>query len=105
MSDGPVVLITTACVNSPDGNPVAQIERVRIGGGTQVVTVDGVPEERVHPTLHRFHVRLLSPDRMISDQLCETDTYEEAVELSLRYAAKRVEHAARIDELAADLKV
>jgi hypothetical protein len=99
------VLIMTARVDSPDGTALAQIERVRIGGGTQVVTVDGVPEERVHPTLHRFHVRLLSPDRMIPDELRETETYEQAVDLALKYAAKRSEHARRIDELAADLKV
>jgi hypothetical protein len=95
----------TAAVNAHDGTPLAQIERVRIGGGTQTVTVDGVPEERQHPTFFLFHVRLLSPDRMIPDQLCEAQTYDDAVELALKYAAKRVEHAARIDELAADLKV
>jgi len=84
---------------------VALIEAVTIGGGVQVVTVDGVPEERRHPTFHRFHVRLLSPDRMIADQLLETETYEEAVELGLVYAAKRAKHAQLVDELAADLRI
>jgi hypothetical protein len=103
--DEPAALIMTACVNMPDGTTVAQIERVRIGGGTQVVTVDGVPEERVHPTLHGFHVRLLSPDRMIPDELRDAETYEQAVELAMKYAAARAKHAAAVDELAADLKV
>lgn len=88
-----------------DGAAVAYIEAVTIGGGMQVVTVDGVPEERVHPTFHRFHVRMLSPDRMIPDQLREAETYEEALELGTLYARKRAEHAARVDQLAEDLKV
>lgn len=105
MADEPVVQIMSARVVSADGTPVAQVDRVRIGGGTQVVTVDGVPEERQHPTFYRFHVRLLSPDRMIPDELRETETYDDAVKLALRYALKRAEHAARVDELAASLKV
>lgn len=88
-----------------DDQPVAQIERILMGGGTQTVTVDGVPEERVHPMFERFHVRLLSPDRMIPDELRELDTYEEACELALLYAGKRVEHAAAVADLAAGLKV
>lgn len=100
----PTVFITGARVDLADGTTVAQIDAVTIGGGTQVVTVDGVPEERQHPTLHRFHCRLLSPDRMISDQLHETDTYEEAVALGLGYAARRAKHAQQLAELAAELR-
>lgn len=99
------VTITSARVDLPDGTEVARVEAITIGGGTQVVTVDGVAEERVHPTFHRFNVRLLSPDRMIPDELREVETYEEAVELGVRYAGKRAEHARRIDDLAGDLKV
>jgi hypothetical protein len=99
------VEIMTARVVDADGTELAWIERVRIGGGVQVVTVDGVAEERQHPTFWRFHVRLLSPDRMIPDQLRDTDTYDDAVELALQYAAKRIEHAGRIADLAEDLKV
>lgn len=101
----PTVTITGARVDLPDGTPVVQIDAVTIGGGTQIVTVDGVPEERQHPTLHRFHCRLLSPDRMIADQLVETETYEQAVEIGLAYAAKRQKHAAQLAELAAELRV
>lgn len=99
------VQIMTAYVNADDGTTVATVERVKIGGGVQVVTVDGVPEDRIHPTIWLYHVRLLSPDRMIPDELRETETYEEAVELALRYAERRAEHAAKLDELAASLKV
>lgn len=99
------VKITGARVDLPDGTTVAQIDAVTIGGGTQTVTVDGVPEERQHPTLHRYHCRLLSPDRMISDQLIETETYDEAVTAGLRYAEKRAEHAEQFKALAAALKV
>ena len=99
------VQITTACVLSPEGQPWVQIERVRIGGGIQTVTVDGVAEDRQHPTLHRWHVRLLSPDRMIPDELRDVETYDEACELALKYATKREEHAAQINDLAAALKI
>lgn len=99
------VTIMTAQVDGPDGSPVALIERAKIGGGTQVVTVDGVPEERVHPVFWRYHVRFLSPDRMIPDELRETETYDEAVDLALRFAAKRLEHAAAVDDLARALKM
>jgi hypothetical protein len=68
------------------------------------VTVDGVPEERVHPTTVVHHVRLLSPDRMVPDELREVGTYEEACELAVRYAWKLNENAGRLAELAADLK-
>jgi hypothetical protein len=88
-----------------DAAEVALIEAITIGGGVQVVTVDGIPEERVHPVFRRFHVRLLSPDRIIPDQLLEADTYEEACALALKYAAKRAEHAAQVDALAADLQM
>lgn len=100
----PTVTITGARVDLPDGTTVVQIDAVTIGGGTQVVTVDGVPEERRHPTLHLFHVRLLSPDRMIPDQLLEAETYEGSVDLALAYAAKRVKHAQQLSDLAADLR-
>ena len=100
----PTVTITAARIDL-DGVTVAQVEAITVGGGFQTVTVDGVPEERQHPTFHRFHCRLLSPDRMIPDELRETDTYEEAVELGLKYAERRAEHAAKLTELAAALKV
>lgn len=101
----PTVTITAARVDLPDGTTVAQIDAVTIGGGIQTVTVDGVPEDRQHPTLHRFHCRLLSPDRMISDQLVETETYEDAVAAGVAYAVKRAKHAQQLAELAADLRV
>lgn len=103
--DEPTVSITSATVTIPDGTVVAYVEAVTVGGGTQTVTVDGVPEVRTHPTFHRFHVRLLSPDRMISDQLCEAETYEEAVEIGMQYAIKRVKHADKIKEIASDLRL
>jgi len=99
------VVTTGARVELDDGTIVAVVEAITIGGGTQVITVDGVPEERVHPTFHRFHCRLLSPDRMIPDELRETETFDEATELGLAYAAKRIEHAASVAALADALKV
>jgi hypothetical protein len=102
----PTVTVTGARVDLDDGTTVAQIDAVTIGGGIRIVgQIDGAPVERADPTLHRFHCRLLSPDRMIPDQLVETESYEEAVAVGLKYAGKRAEHARQIAELAADLKV
>lgn len=95
------VQIMTAAALLPDGTIVASIERVRIGGGIRVI--EG--EEHTHPSFERFHVRLLSPDRMIPDQLHDVQTYEDAVDLAERYAVKRAAHAARVDELAKDLNL
>jgi hypothetical protein len=104
-STKPQVVITGAQVLARDGRVAATIDLVEIGGGTQIVTVDGAPEERVHPASQLFHVRFLSPDRMISDELREAASFDEAVALGEAYARKLAEHAERIKALAADLKV
>jgi hypothetical protein len=53
-----------------------------------------------------FHVRLLSPDRMIPDELRQVPTFDEAVSLGTGVRRDRLdEHAQRIAELAEDLKV
>jgi hypothetical protein len=98
-------IVTSARVESAHGRVAATIDLVEVGGGSQTVTVDGTPEERIHPTRQIHHVRLLSPDRMIPDELREAGTYGEAVELAERYAALLDAHADRIAGLADDLKV
>ena len=52
-----------------------------------------------------FHVRLVSPDRMVSDQLREVDSYEQAVKLGETYAERLDDNAQRLADLAADLQV
>lgn len=99
------VEIMSARVLTAAGETAAWIERVEIGGGSQTVTVDGVPEQRVHPRSALYHVRLLSPDRMIPDQLRETDDYDTAVKVGQVYAGKLDVHAERVANLAEDLKV
>ena len=103
--DEPVVVITAARVDTVAGITAAQVDLVEIGGGEQVVTVDGVAEVRVHRSSRVYHVRLLSPDKFVPGILREAATYEDACALGLRYAAKLTEHAARVDELVADLAV
>jgi hypothetical protein len=100
-----VVTITTARVDTADGREAATITMVDVGGGEQVVTVDGTQEVRVHGSSRVYHVRMVSPDRMVPDQLREASSYEAACKLGVAYAVKLAEHAARADELAADLKV
>lgn len=97
------VAITGASV-SQDGAEVARIEAITVGGGVQTVTVDGVPEDRQHPVFHRFHVRLLSPDRMIPDVLREAGTYEDAVKIGVAFAERVAANAERIAELREALK-
>lgn len=104
MSDGPQVQIMSAQIVNGD-NVVAIIDRIPVGGGTQVVTVDGTPEERTHPTSTTYHVRLVSPDRMVPDQVRDTDSYEDAVDLSTRYAARVADAAGKLADLAEDLRV
>ena len=99
------VVITAARIDTAGGLTAATIDLVQVGGGSQTVTVDGTPEERIHPHSTLFHVRLLSPDRMIPDELREVATYEEAVSLGRAYADRLDEHAQRIADLAEDLKV
>lgn len=96
-----VVVIMVAHVNLADGTTVARIERVLTGGGVRLI--EG--EEHVHPLSEGFHVRLLSPNPMIPDELHDAATYEEAVELGRKYAAKRTEHADAVAALAENLKV
>ena len=100
-----VTTITAARVDTADGREAALITLVDVGGGEQVVTVDGAPEVRVHPSSRVYHVRLLSPDRMLPDQLREAPSFEDACALGEAYAGRLAEHAARVDDLAADLKV
>jgi hypothetical protein len=75
------LVVTQARIDTTDGRVAAYIDLIEVGGGTQTVTVDGTPEERVHPSSSVFHVRLVSPDRMIPDQLREVGSYEEGANL------------------------
>ncbi len=97
----PELLIMTAHVVIDGGTVVAMVERVTIGGGFRMI--EG--EEIQHPSFVRHHCRLISPDRMMPDQLIDTETYDEAVAAAMKYADKRVEHAARIEQLTTDLRV
>ena len=97
----PRVQIMVAYVVDDDSVPLARIERVTIGGGIRVV--EGEPQQ--HPTFERFHVHMLSPDRMIPDQLLDAETYDEAVDLAVAYGGKRIQHAAKVAELAESLRV
>jgi len=98
-------VITAARVDCPDGRVAATVDLVEVGGGSQTVTVDGVPEERVHPGSTVYHVRFISPDRMMPDELREAATYGDAIALGEAYAARLAEHAERIASLATDLRV
>jgi hypothetical protein len=82
------LIIDAAHVELDDGSVAATVARVATGGGTQVVTVDGQPEERVHPGGVVYHVRLISADRMVPDQLQETTDLEIAGQIAVRYAGK-----------------
>ena len=99
------VTVTAARVAAADGQVAALLNLVDVGGGEQVVTVDGSPEVRVHPSSQVYHVRLVSPDRMVPDQLLEAASLDEAYEVARVYAGKLAEHAARAAGLASDLRM
>lgn len=99
------VTVTAARVAAADGQVAALLNLVDVGGGEQVVTVDGSPEVRVHPSSQVYHVRLVSPDRMVPDQLLEAPSFEAACELAQAYAVRLAEHAAQAAELAAGLRM
>lgn len=101
----PEVLITSARVDAANGKEAAIIEWVPVGGGKQMVTVDGTPEERIHPSSSTYHVRFVSADRTISDEIRDVASYKEACTLAIKYAEKLNEHADRIASLTDDLKV
>jgi hypothetical protein len=84
----PVVTITAARVDTGEGRAAAMLALIQVGGGTQVVTVDGTPEDREHPASQTWHVRLLSLDPMLPDRLETADSYEAAVEVATGYAVK-----------------
>jgi hypothetical protein len=99
------VVIMSARVDTTEGVPAALIERVDVGGGEQIKTVDGKEEPFVHERSTVFHVRLYSPDKSFPDELRDAETYEDACKLGLAYAGKLSEHAQRIAKLAQELKV
>ncbi len=105
MSNEPEIVITAAQVATAAGSAAATIERVPIGGGVQTVNIDGVLEDRIHPASTVYHVRFVSPDKMVPDELRAVASYDEACALAVKYAAKLDEHSRRVNELVADLKV
>lgn len=99
------VVITGADVVLDDGIVVARIERIVIGGGERTRMIDGVPETTTDPQSVRHHVRLLSQaGPMISDQLENVETFDEACEAGEAYAAKVEKNRAKINDLNESLK-
>lgn len=95
-----ITVSASARVLTADGVLAALIDEVPVGGGTQIKNVDGEPVEHVHPLTSVYHVRLISPDRSVSDQLREAASYDEAVDIGTKYAARLTERA---DQARADL--
>lgn len=95
-----IVVSASARVSTPDGTLAALVDEVPVGGGTQVKTIDGAPVEETHPLTSVYHVRLISPDRSVPDQLREAASYEEAIDVASKYAARLTERA---DQARADL--
>jgi hypothetical protein len=84
----PVVTVTGARVDTAEGREAARLVLVRVGGGTQTVTVDGTPEERQHPASEEWHIRLLALDPMLPDRLETAADYDSAVAVAADYAVK-----------------
>jgi hypothetical protein len=84
----PQTVPDTSQVFTPNGRLAAFVERTPVGGGTQIVTVDGKPEERVHPSSVVYHARLISVDLTQSNVIKDCDTWDEAVAEAEAYAAR-----------------
>jgi hypothetical protein len=95
------VEVTSAVVRGGDGAVLATLDLVPVGGGTRVI--EG--EVHTHAASEVWHVRLISPDVSLPDQLRECADYEAAVSLGEAYAVKVAEHADRVADLARDLEV
>lgn len=97
--------VTSAVAYTAAGEVAARVDLVQVGGGVQTVTVDGQPEDRVHELRELYHVRFISPDRMIPDEVREAPDYATAASLAMAYGLKRDQHAAAVSELAGKLAV
>jgi hypothetical protein len=104
-SKKPSVLVISARVDTAAGIPVATITRIAVGGGAQAITVDGVAEEKIHPTSTTFHVRFLAPPGIdVPDVIHDAATYEEAVEMAEAYASRIETQAEQIAAVTASLQ-
>lgn len=97
-------IITNARVDCADGRVAAYLTLTPVGGGTQVKTVDGAPEEVTHPSSEVWNVHLVSPDPMLPGKaIAVTDGYDAAVKVGEAWAAKIDAAAADMSEIAAEL--
>jgi hypothetical protein len=97
VKDKPGVTVShSARITTAEGLLAAVIDEIPVGGGVQMKTVDGKPEETVHPLTSVWHLRLISPDRSVSDQLREADSFDEAVKVGTAYAVKLADRAAQV---------
>lgn len=98
------LIITSARIDGPDGTPACLIERIGVGGGTRTRMVDGTPEDTTDPVSVVYHVRFISPSRMIADELREAADLDAAVELGCRYVDRVAANTQQLADIAADLK-
>jgi hypothetical protein len=101
----PEITIMSARIDAANGVVAAYVEWVPVGGGFRTVNIDGTLEDQTHPLSFLYHARLISPDRMIPDQLLDAPSYEEACAIAVKYANKLNEHAKRSAELGEDLRM
>lgn len=89
-----------------DGKVVARIDLVPTGGGTvsKGRLDNGEEVFETHETGEVFHVRFMSPDPTIPDQLLEVASYADATKAVDAWVKKYESHSAAIAEIAADLK-
>lgn len=84
----PKAFVTAGRVETEDGRLAALLDLLPVGGGSQMVTVDGQPEERVHPSSKVWHVRLISMDPVVGDRIEDAGSFEEAAAIGEEYAVK-----------------
>ena len=96
-------IVTNARVETADGRVAAYLSLTPNGGGTQVKTVDGAPEEVAHPFSEVWNVHLVSPDPMLPGKAVTAADYKAAAAAGETWAKKIDAAAADMAALAAEL--
>lgn len=96
-------IVTNARTETADGRVAAYLSLTPVGGGTQVKTVDGSPEEVTHPFSEVWNVHLISPDPMLPGKAVTAADYKAAVAAGEAWAKKIDAASADMQALAAEL--
>jgi hypothetical protein len=103
------VTVQSAFVNDDTGVEAARVERVDVGGGTVLKSMEEIladpssPAEVTHATSVVFHVTYVSVDPLLPNTVVDASSYDEACNLATDYANKVSKYKAGAAATAAEL--